>query len=208
MSLIAERGNKCAKCGKIIANAAEITGHHKIELTPENVRDYNISLNPDLVDLICSDCHNVEHLRFGHQKKIERRVYIIFGPPLSGKSTYVRENVQRGDIVIDMDRLFSAVTMLPDYDKPDSLLSNVKGIHNLLLDNIKTRYGKWNNAWVIGGYADKYKREKLADDLGAELIFCEASKDECLRKLEIDEDIKYRKDEWCEYIEKWFERYT
>lgn len=207
MSLIAERGNECSRCGKIIANAAEITGHHKVDLTPENVNDYTISLNPDLVNLICSECHNKEHKRFGYQSS-GRNVYIVFGPPMSGKKEFVQENIRRGDLVIDMDMLYAAVSMLPDYDKPDALLSNVRGIHSLLLDNIKTRYGKWSNAWIIGGYVDKYKREKLANDLGAELIFCEVSKDECLRRLDVNEDLRYRKDEWKRYIEKWFDQYT
>ncbi|WP_251032862.1 hypothetical protein [Bacillus sp. ISL-7] len=109
---------------------------------------------------------------------------------------------------MDMDRLYEAITMLPSYDKPDQLFSNVIGIHNQLIDNIKTRYGKWTNAWVIGGYADKYKREKLANDLGAEIIFCDVSKEECLRRLNMDQDRIYRQDEWEGYINKWFEQYT
>ncbi|WP_459997301.1 hypothetical protein [Paradesulfitobacterium aromaticivorans] len=108
---------------------------------------------------------------------------------------------------MDMDALYHAVSMLPSYDKPDNLLSNIRGIHNLLIDNIKTRYGKWTNAWIIGGYADKYKRERLADDLGAELIFCDVSREECLRRLEADEVRRYRQDEWRGYIEKWFEQF-
>jgi len=127
---------------------------------------------------------------------------------MAGKQDFVQSRVQRGDIVVDMDRLYQAVTMLPSYDKPDSLLGNVRGIHNQLLDNIKTRFGKWNNAWVIGGYQDKYKREKLASDLGAELIFCDVSQEECLRRLEIDEELRCRKDEWRGYIQKWFEQYS
>ena len=96
--------------------------------------------------------------------------------------------MSRGDLVVDMDRLYSAASMLPYYDKPENLLSNVIGIRNALIDNIKTRYGKWNNAFIIGGYPDKYKREKLAEDLGAEIIFCDVSKAECLKRLDIDED--------------------
>jgi len=114
----------------------------------------------------------------------------------------------RGDIVVDMDLLYAAVSMLPSFDKPDNLLANVRGIHSLLIDNIKTRYGKWNSAWVIGGYADKYKRDKTAEDLGAELVFCDVSKEKCMRRLALDEDRQYRQDEWRGYIEKWFERYT
>lgn len=204
--LIAERGNRCEKCGEIILRSVELIGHHKIELTPENVHDSNISLNPENIEIVCFDCHNKIHYRFGNRST--REVYIVYGPPLSGKKTFVRENIGRGDIVVDMDMLYPAVSMLPNYDKPDNLLTNVLGIHNLLLDNIKTRLGKWNNAWVIGGYADKYKRERLAEDLGAELIFCNVSKEECLRRLELDVDRQYRRDEWRVYIEKWFDAYS
>lgn len=207
LNLIAERGPYCQICGKLIAIAREIIGHHKFELTPENVHDAMISLNPDNILLVDFDCHNVAHKRFGYQST-GRSVYIVYGPPMAGKQDLVQQRVQRGDIVVDMDRLYQAVSMLPSYDKPDSLLGNVRGIHGLLLDNIKTRYGKWNNAWIIGGYADRYKREKVAGELGAELVFCDVSKEECLRRLELDEDIRYRKDEWRGYIEKWFERYT
>jgi predicted kinase len=205
LGLIAERGPYCQKCGRLIANHIDIIGHHKIPLTPENVHDRMISLNPENVDLVCFDCHNEIENRFGHYK--QRGVYIVFGAPLSGKHTLVQQRVSRGDIIIDMDRLYAAVSGLPSYDKPDGLLSNVRGIYNLLLDNIKTRYGKWNSAWIIGGYADRHKREKLAEDLGAELIFCNVSKEECLQRLAIDEARRYRKDEWQCYIEKWFDEY-
>lgn len=205
LGLITERGNRCQRCGKIIPKSTDIIAHHKIELTPENVRDHTISLNPEEVDLVCFDCHNEIHKRFGHPAM--KGVFIIYGPPLAGKKTFVRQNMSRGDLVVDMDQLYAAVSGLPYYDKPNNLLNNVRGIHNQLLDNIKTRYGKWNSAWVIGGYQDKYKREKLAKDLGAELIFCEVSEEECLRRLELDADRQYRKDEWAGYIRKWFEGY-
>jgi hypothetical protein len=203
--LILQRGNRCERCKNIIPKSKDLIGHHKVELTPENVHDHHISLNPDLIELVCFDCHNKEHNRFGY--KGTKQVYLVYGPPLSGKSTFVKENMSRGDLIVNMDQLYAAVSFLPFYDKPDNLLINVRGIHNQLLDNIKTRYGKWNNAWVIGGYADKYKRERLAEDLGAELVFCDISKEECLRRLKLDGDRQYRQDEWESYIDKWFNQY-
>lgn len=206
LSLVIERGNTCQRCKQVIPKARDIIGHHTIELTPENVHDHSISLNPKLIEIVCFDCHNKEHKRFGY--KGAKEVYLVYGPPMSGKSTFVRSQMERGDIVVDMDALYAAVSMLPDYDKPDNLFSNVIGIHNQLIDNIRTRYGKWHNAWIVGGYADKYKRERLADDLGAELVFCDVSKEECINRLDMDEDRKYRKDEWVRYIDKWFEAYS
>jgi hypothetical protein len=206
LSLINERGNKCVRCNQFIAKSKDLIGHHKIELTPENVHDRLISLDPDMIELVCFDCHNKEHNRFGY--RAEKKVYLVYGPPMSGKSTFVKHQMNRGDLIVDMDQLFAAVSMLPFYDKPDNLLSNVLGIHNQLIDNIRTRHGKWNNAWIIGGYADKYKRERLANDVGAELIFCNVSLEDCLNRLEQDEDRRYRKDEWQKYINKWFESFT
>lgn len=205
MSLIAERGNRCQRCGEIIPRAIDIIGHHKVELTPENVHDHSISLNPALVELIDADCHNKEHGRFGYQRSKE--VYIVYGPPLAGHMTFVRQQMKRGDLVVDMDALYTAVSGLPYYDKPDNLFANVIGVHNQLIDYIKTRHGRWLNAWVIGGYADKFKRERLAEELGAELLFLEMSRDECLSRLQEDETLHYRQKEYVEYIDKWFEQY-
>lgn len=206
MSLIIERGNKCERCGHIVPRSVDLIGHHKIELTPENVHDHMISLNSDKIEIICYECHNEEHQRFGYQTG--KGVYIIYGPPFAGKKTFVKQNLRRGDLMIDMDALYSACSGLPFFDKPDNLFRNVIGIHNALIDQVKTRYGKWNSAWVIGGYADKFKRDRLANELGAELVFCDATKEECLRRLEQDEARKYRKIEWAGYIDKWFDQYT
>lgn len=205
LGLISERGNKCERCGKIVSKSIDLHAHHMVELTPENVHDKLISLNPSKIELICRTCHDEEHNRFSRKK--EKKVYLVYGAPLSGKSTHVMEHMQRGDIIVDMNRLYESITGLPEYDKPDQLLQVVLGLHNKLIDNIKTRYGKWNTAWVIGGYADKFKRERLANELGAELIFCDISKEECLHRLELDEKLQYRKKEWADYINEWFERF-
>ena len=42
----------CEECG---ARATEV--HHEIELTPDNIHDPNIALNPALLHSLCGDCH-------------------------------------------------------------------------------------------------------------------------------------------------------
>ena len=56
----------CEKCGAI---GTEV--HHKIHLTPKNVTDPNITINQDNLILLCTDCHNEEHQRFGGSRTYE-----------------------------------------------------------------------------------------------------------------------------------------
>jgi len=37
-------------------------------------------------------------------------LYVVTGPPCAGKSTWVRERAQIGDIVVDLDRIALAIT--------------------------------------------------------------------------------------------------
>ena len=48
----------CERCGK----PAKIC-HHKTWLTPSNISNTSISLNPDNLECLCQECHNVEHNR-------------------------------------------------------------------------------------------------------------------------------------------------
>ena len=200
-------GLKCDVCRERILDATKAHVHHLVELTDENVDDVMVSLNSDLVQVVHDGCHNKVHKR-SIQTTNERQTYLVYGPPLSGKSSYVREHMKRGDLIVDFDLLFKGLSMLELYDKPNDLLMNVRAVHNLLLDHVKTRFGKWESAWIIGGYADKYKRGKLIADLGAEPIFIKASKEECLMRLGADLKRSAHKEEWTKYIERWFEQYT
>ena len=203
--IIEERKPICETCSKMIIDPKEIeVDHYPIELTINNIHDANISLNPENVRITCHDCHNKRH---GRYSKAERKVYMVYGPPCSGKLDYVRGSMQRGDLIVDMDTIYTAISLQSIYDKPDQLIRNVFAVHDILLDNIKTRYGKWINAWIIGGYPEKYKREQLADELGAELIYIEATKEECIERLSQDNDRKIRQPEWIGYIDKWFEMF-
>lgn len=203
-AVMVERGFYCEHCGRLIVDKNELTVHHIEELTPFNVDDPMISLNPDNVLVVhAHPCHDEIHKRFGFAGK--QKVYIVYGAPLSGKTSYVKRYKGHQDLVVDMDRLYQAVTLLPLYHKPNSLLQNVLTIRDALLYNIRTRKGKWQNAWVIGGYPDKYRRNQLKDQLGAELIFIDEPKDICIARIaETGRD----EHEWKKFIDNWFEKYS
>ena len=196
------QGLVCEHCHEPILRDIECIGHHIQELTPLNVNDVTISLNPKNNLLVHHRCHNALHERFG--QCLSQRVYIIYGPPLSGKTSFVSSNKGRKDLVLDLDELYQAITLLPAYDKPTELVMNVFRLRDSLLDQIKIRLGKWQNAWIIGGYPLQTERQRLATNLGAEVIYVEASEEECLRRLYSDKDKLPFQTEWQKYIHDWF----
>ena len=190
--------NICEHCGKPIVLKYDCIGHHKQELTEGNVNDYNISLNPDNVALVHHRCHNRIHERFG---TYQRKVYIVYGAPCSGKSSFVRNAAGREDLILDMDNLWEMVTINERYEKPGRLKQNIFMLRDCILDMIKTRAGGWKNAYIIGGYPLPMERQRLQVILGAELIHIDSTAEECyLRATE-------RPGEWSKYIAEYFEKY-
>lgn len=193
----------CAYCNKPITRQYDIIGHHVTELTEENVNDYSISLNPDNIQLVHHRCHNYLHDKLGHS---QRKIYLIYGSPLSGKTTWVRDNMSDGDLILDIDNIWQAVSGCDRYIKPKRLNAVVFKVRDTMLEAIQYRLGKWRNAYIVGGYPLISERERLCKQLGAESILIEATKAECLQRLESIEDGR-DKDEWRGYIERWFAEY-
>ena len=193
-----ERGDLlCAYCGKPINKAYDCIAHHKIELTDDNVNDYRISLNPDLVELIHHRCHNIEHQRFEGGR---RMVYLVYGSPCSGKSTWVHDVANPDDLIVDIDSIWEAVSLSDRYYKPNRLKANVFGVRDCLIEQIKTRKGNWRNAYIIGGYPLKTDRDRLCDKLGASSVFIDTERKTCLERA--------KNEEWKEYISDWFDSFV
>ncbi len=190
----------CEHCGKPILKAYDCIGHHKEELTEENVNDVSISLNPNNIALVHHRCHNKMHNKLGYS---HRQVFIVYGSPLAGKNSWVAENAESGDLIVDMDAIWRCVSGCDKYTKPNRLKSVVFGTRDYLIDCVKYRRGKWLNAYIIGGYPYQMDREKLAERLGAREVFIDTSKDECIKRLYNCNDGR-NVDEWLHYIEDWW----
>lgn len=194
----------CTECGKPIVRAYDCIGHHIIELTEENYTDANISLNPDNIALIHHKCHNRIHNKLGYA---QRQVYVVYGSPLSGKSSYVQEAMVEGDLIIDMDSIWQCVSGCERYVKPNRLKSVVFAVRDNLLESVRYRRGKWLNAYIIGGYPFKAERDRLIDTLGAREVFIDTDKDTCINRLLACEDGR-DKAEWERYINDWWLQYS
>lgn len=190
--------------GKPILKPYDIILHHTEFLTEDNVNDRNISLNPDLIQIVSHRTHNLLHNKFGYKRK---EVFLIYGSPCSGKSTYLASVMQRGDLIVDVDRIRQCVSGLETHEIVPALNSVVFGIRDLLMDAVKTKNGKWNRAYIIGGFPLISDRERICRMTGAREIYIASTKEECLARLENDPNGR-DKSSWKQYIDEWWQRYS
>ena len=190
----------CARCGKPIFRRYDMIAHHKTELTEENVNDYEISLNPENIDIIHFRCHNLEHERF---EGFRQKVFLVYGSPCSGKTSFVREQANGDDLILDVDRIWDAVCLDGWKSKPRRLNPIVFRIRDEIIDAVRTRTGKWRNCWIVGGFPLKTDRDRICQLLRAEPIYCEATLEECLARCKEE-----RPEGWETYIRDWFEDFT
>lgn len=184
----------CEHCGKAIVKAYDCIGHHKTQLTEANVNDWSVSLNPDNIALVHHKCHNEIHNRFGTWT---RHVYIVYGSPCSGKSTWVNERATQDDLIIDIDRIYEAI----NNGRSSRVYDNVMSVYRSLVDMVQTRNGRWINAFIVRTFPMKGERERLAAQLDAELIYIDTDKETCLERA-------YKRAEgYDKLVEDWWRKF-
>lgn len=202
MVKIIQANGHCERCGKDFTDdTSQLIAHHKIHLTSETLSDPKIALNPENVEILCPKCHAHYHDDRGYIKP-KKQVFIVYGAPLSGKSTYVRQNAEPDDLIVDLDSIYQAITPAPRYHHTEQVKPIAFGIRDYLYDQIRIRNGTWQTAWIIAGLPRKGQREQLAARLGASCILIECDKDECHKRLFSADDGRYP--EWEKYIDQWF----
>ena len=190
--------------GQPIVKAYDIILHHVIHLTEENVNDVSISLNPENIQIVSHRTHNKIHEKLGYSRK---EIFLVYGPPMAGKSSYVKSAALPGDLVIDMDSIWECISGQPRYVKPGKLRAVAFGVRDYLMDCLKVRNGKWQSAYIIGGFPLSNERERIVKAYGAREVYIEADRAECLKRLKASPD-GMNEEEWSGYIDEWFRRYT
>lgn len=59
---------------------------------------------------MCDTCHNRKRSEEGRKNHYKIPTTLVFGPPLAGKSTYVREVAKDQDVIVDVDQLMLAIS--------------------------------------------------------------------------------------------------
>ena len=189
--------------GEPILRKYDVILHHKRHLTEENVNDRSISLNPENIQVVSHRTHNRLHEKLGYSRK---EVFLVYGPPLAGKTTYTKSVALPGDLIVDLDNVWECISGQPRYIKPARLKSIAFGVRDYLMDSLRVRNGKWQTAYIVGGYPLSSERERILTTYGARPVGIIPEKAECIRRLQECSDGR-NKEEWRDYIEEWFRRY-
>lgn len=132
-------------------------------------------------------------------------VTVVCGPPGSGKTTYVRERAEHGDLIVDLDAIYAALSGLDPYDKPDALLPFVLTARDAIIARL-AQHSDVRHAWLITSGADATQRDQFAHQLGASVVVLDVDAAECLRRIEADPD-RQGKRPWARLVREWWETY-
>lgn len=109
---------------------------------------------------------------------------LVAGAPCSGKSTYVREHAQRGDLIVDSDAIYSALSGLELHDRPEQLRPFVWAAFWAVLREVRNhrRVGEGVPTWVIQTAADAHRRSEYRRMNQAHIVVLETSPDVCAQR--------------------------
>jgi len=134
--------------------------------------------------------------------------YIICGLSGAGRTTYCREKASYGDLILDVDMLFHAISGLPVYEKPESLLDLVLHLRDTTIDYISPDDNPFYNAWIITGGSNLKQRLDLRERLDATVIVLEVSPTECMRRIANDPRRADKVALWQDLVYRWWDDYV
>ena len=203
--------------------------HHKIHLTATNMNDNNITSNWENLQLLCRTCHGEEHEKAYNMRKSKYRkirntrqdtefdsegnlvenksVKIVWGAPASGKTTYVKENKGEYDIVIDLDAINAALSLMTGKDRTDDALPYAIDVRDCLYGLIAERKHYFEKCWVVVALPELKERLALAKKLNAELIHIDADKETC-RQRAMEDNERRDKQQQVRLIARYFDALT
>ncbi len=196
----------CERCGR---PGEEV--HHKIYLTPENIHDTGIVYGEDNLELLCRDCHFDEHRKTnplsnnfkkrvrltnngmyfdeeGNPQPVKR--WLVCGAPASGKTTYVLDHMDHGDLVIDFNQVGQALSLQGKDEVPVNLIETVAGVIDYLYRLIIDGKIDARNIWIIASLPKDKERDLIAERLDASIISIDTDIESCIANIMNDDDCK------------------
>lgn len=122
---------------------------------------------------------------------------VITGPPCSGKSTYAREQLKPGDILIDFDTLAQALGSPTPHDHPDHIRWVAIAARRAAVNSAIIQHHKGATVWVVHTRIPRKDMQRYVD-AGAEIVTLHADRDELHARATAE-----RPADWHRLIDEW-----
>lgn len=211
-----ERGWRCEdpKCATPYGPWKQIYGDHIIELT-----DGGAPLDETNVLLRCGRCHGRKTAEAKAEREGRQRgpnairfgctrmdTTLVCGPPRAGKKTYVASNMRQGDLVVDLDVLWAALSFSPSHQPPEENFAFACEARDAVYGRIAQGSSKvGHRAWIITHAASIAERQRLASLVRSQrTVILETNPDTCAERLMSSNDAGPG---MIAAIEKWWREY-
>ncbi|MGY3341192.1 5-methylcytosine-specific restriction endonuclease McrA [Streptomyces filamentosus] len=169
--------------------------------------DETLAFDRANLQAMCKSCHDAKTARetgfagAGPKRLNATEVTLVCGPPCSGKTTYVRERAEPGDLVVDWDALAQALGSPHPHDHPRQLTPFVAEARDAIVARLARRHDV-ARVWIIATAPRDSDRARLAPE-GARVVLLATDEDECVRRARHDS----RPGGTIEAIETWWRTY-
>ena len=131
------------------------------------------------------------------------QVTIVCGPPGAGKTHYVMQRLKWGDVLLDIDLLFAALSGQAMYDKPATLLKMVLRVRDTVVAELQGP-NTIARAWLITSTTKHAEIAGMANKLKAKVVVIETPANICMQRIQADPRRKDLLAEWQPLVEKWW----
>tara|TARA_B100000029_G_C17555448_1_gene951547 strand:- start:597 stop:1730 length:1134 start_codon:yes stop_codon:yes gene_type:complete len=129
-------------------------------------------------------------------------VTLVYGPPCGGKSTYVEQMAQPGDLILCSDRLHQALSGLEAHNHDQHITHYVRTAYDSVLRDLQKPQPKNTRAFILAGAPTVAQRNEFASTATAtHLVY--ADRETCHERAKE----AGRPEDWHRYIDRWHDTY-
>ena len=135
------------------------------------------------------------------------RLTLVAGPPCSGKTTYVGEHREPGDLVLDADLLYQALSGGELYERGDGIWDFVWAAFDAVVAEARLHPSKRGTLWIIQGAPKRETRARYRLMNRAQIVVLETPADVCVARARARFGESGRFPEYRRHIDQWWAAY-